>query len=174
MDKLDNRLQLKQSYHPSIHAVMTLARKKMNRYYSLTDLSDVYRIAMVLHPRLKLEYFKQRGWEPEWIEVAEELTRERFMARYRDVDGGANEVAEECSNAEDDGAFSDFANISVVQKVVPKATELDEYLRLPVENVKDPLKWWYHNRFLYPTLHRMALDYLSIPGKYPLFLHDDF
>jgi hypothetical protein len=142
MDKLDKRLnsQSKQAYHPSIHVAMTLAQKKMNRYYSLTDLSDVYRIAMVLHPGLKLEYFKQRGWEPEWIEVAEELTCERFMARYRDVDGGTDEAIEERSNAEDSSAFSDFANISVTQSVIPKATELDEYLCLPVENVKDPLK----------------------------------
>ena len=39
------------------------------------------------------------------------------------------------------------------------------YLRNEVENVKDPLKWWYDNRHVYPTLHRMALDYLSIPGE---------
>ena len=44
-------------------------------------------------------------------------------------------------------------------------SELDQYLRYPVEQVKDPLKWWFHNRALYPSLHRMALDYLSIPGK---------
>jgi hypothetical protein len=44
--------------------------------------------------------------------------------------------------------------------------ELDRYLAAAVEeNVTDPLGWWYENRFLYPRLYRMGLDYLTIPGK---------
>ena len=39
-----------------------------------------------------------------------------------------------------------------------------DYLRLPVEIVADPLKWWCDNRHVYPGLARMALDYLSTPG----------
>jgi hypothetical protein len=63
---------------------MKLARKKMNRYYSLTDGSTVYRIAMVLHPGLKLEYFRQHSWEQDWIDKAEELTREEYIRTYED------------------------------------------------------------------------------------------
>lgn len=48
MDKLDTNAnaQTKEPYHPSILAAMKFARKKLNHYYSLTDLSAVYRIAM--------------------------------------------------------------------------------------------------------------------------------
>ena len=48
MDKLDGHLnpRTKKQYHPAIRAAIRLARKKINRYYSLTDLSSVYRIAM--------------------------------------------------------------------------------------------------------------------------------
>jgi hypothetical protein len=48
MDKLDNHLNpnSKQPYHPAILAAMKLARNKLNRYYSMTDLSSAYRIAM--------------------------------------------------------------------------------------------------------------------------------
>ena len=38
---------------------MTVAQKKLDWYYSLTDTSSVYRIAMVLHPGMRLEYFRQ-------------------------------------------------------------------------------------------------------------------
>jgi hypothetical protein len=38
--------ETKQQYHPSILAAIALARKKMNRYYELTDDADPYRIAM--------------------------------------------------------------------------------------------------------------------------------
>ena len=108
MDKLDNHLNphTKQPYHPAIKAAMKLARKKINRYYSLTDLSSVYRIAMgnepvplsimlhwlrpsVLHPGLKLEYFWQQGWEEEWVDNAETLTRKEYIAHY---DGEENVV----------------------------------------------------------------------------------
>jgi hypothetical protein len=36
----------------------------------------------VLHPGLKLEYFKRHEWEKEWIEQAERLVREEFIAKY--------------------------------------------------------------------------------------------
>ena len=47
---------------------------------------------------------------------------------------------------------------------VKECNELDEYLSLSVEKVKDPLKWWYANRKAYPQLSCMALNYLSVPG----------
>jgi hypothetical protein len=61
--------------------------------------------------------------------------------------------------------FTTFSNILVTNHVGFRMSEVEEYLRKPVENVKDPLKWWVANRHVYPNLHRMALDYLSIPGK---------
>lgn len=91
--------ETKLPYHPSILAAIALARKKMNRYYSLTDEAAPYRIAMgkslsqilggwadatptVLHPGLKLEYFRQHQWEKEWIEQAETMVREEYAATY--------------------------------------------------------------------------------------------
>lgn len=43
--------------------------------------------------------------------------------------------------------------------------ELDRYLSTDVERVTDPLKWWYDRRSSYPRLHRMAMNYLTIPGE---------
>ena len=67
--------------------------------------------------------------------------------------------------ADSDNDFTTFANISVTNQVGSRTSELREYLRKPVEYVKDPLKWWVARRHTYPNLYRMALDYLSIPGK---------
>lgn len=47
-------------------------------------------------------------------------------------------------------------------------SELDRYLATGVEEVKDALIWWYEKRRSFPCLSRMARDYLSIPGAYPL------
>ena len=53
--------------------------------------------------------------------------------------------------------------------LAPAATELrndlDRYLSADVENVRDPISWCNKRRSMYPRLLRMALDYLSIPGK---------
>lgn len=49
--------------------------------------------------------------------------------------------------------------------------ELARYLSTPRDlNVKDGLRWWYDRKHLYPCLHRMAMDYLSIPGKFFFFV----
>ena len=60
--------------------------------------------------------------------------------------------------------FDDFADFAVGTQPA-KLNELNNYLQLPVENVKDPLKWWFDNQCLYLTLSQMAHDYLSIPGE---------
>lgn len=74
----------------------------------------------------------------------------------------------EILNAKNDDGFASFGNLSVT--TAPRTNEIHEYLSHPVENVKDPLKWWVDNKFLYPNLHCMALDYLSIPGKCSIYL----
>ena len=75
MDRIMSNLnnQTGKAYHPSLAAAMKLARNKMDRYYLLTDSSSAYRIAMVLHPGMKLKYFHNQKWEGEWIEQAETL-----------------------------------------------------------------------------------------------------
>jgi hypothetical protein len=82
--------------NPAVRAAIEVAKKTLNRYYSLTDLSELYRIAMsasmlyspvllliyptflVLHPRHKLAYFKAAGWDQDWINTAKDLVRDQF------------------------------------------------------------------------------------------------
>ncbi|KAG1902513.1 uncharacterized protein F5891DRAFT_903265, partial [Suillus fuscotomentosus] len=65
MDMIDRKLttdSITRTYEPAIRASLGLAKKTLNCYYSMTDWSEVYRIAMVLHPRHKLSYFKEAQW----------------------------------------------------------------------------------------------------------------
>ena len=50
-------------------------------------------------------------------------------------------------------------------KAADLGSEVDQYLSSDVEHVTDPLAWWHARRGMYPQLSRMALNYLSIPGK---------
>lgn len=51
-------------------------------------------------------------------------------------------------------------------KPVELRGELDQYLSTDPEHVTDALTWWYEHKHVYPQLHQMALDYLSIPGTF--------
>ena len=85
-----------------VKAAITIGKKTLNHYYNQTDHSEIYRIAMgvcfyycinyfsyvllVLHPWHKLMYFKNTGWEDEWIEKAEEIVHKEFDKLYGSLD----------------------------------------------------------------------------------------
>ncbi|KAF9541913.1 hypothetical protein CPC08DRAFT_650423 [Agrocybe pediades] len=71
------------NYSPAIRAALGLAKKTLNRYYSRTDDSEAYRIAMILHPQYKMQYFKDAKWEDSWVSTAEHLLRTRYKASYQ-------------------------------------------------------------------------------------------
>ncbi|GLB43472.1 putative protein dimerization activity [Lyophyllum shimeji] len=165
---------------PAMRAAIEMAKRTLNRYYSLTDGSEVYRIAMVLHPRHKLEYFERAGWKQDWIKTAHTLVRDVYNRSY------ANRDISKAKTGRDDESSSD-ADVEIVAqptkqpKVAPKnmfddlfelkpsaanpvIDELNLYLSTPAENVGDAIQWWYEKRLVYPRLSRMALDYLSIPA----------
>jgi hypothetical protein len=165
MDRLTSHLNYKtgKAYHSSLAMAMKLARKKMDRYYSLTDSSNVYRIAMILHLGMKLEYFRNQKWEEEWVEEAENLVHEEYIGKYEKVTDNSNAMPKDRLGAINDGDFASFGDLSVA--TCPRKSEIQEYLSLPVEKTNEPLKWWIDNKSKYPNLYRMALDYISIPGK---------
>ena len=96
MDQIDAMLKdsVLEPLSPSVKHVLSFACKLMDKYYSKTDLSNVYRIAMdtssavshsswliihsVLHPQLKLKYFQQHGWLKHWVSTMENIVREEF------------------------------------------------------------------------------------------------
>jgi len=91
-------------FSPTIRAALTIGKTTMNKYYNLTDQSEVYRIAMgmcraatytkiitntlfsVLHPCHKLEYFKKCDWEAVWIDSAHQIVCDEFDQSYSSLD----------------------------------------------------------------------------------------
>lgn len=110
-------------------------------------------------------------WEADWISTAENLVRNEFKDSYidtatknidnlGDTEGHSDEQAKKKTNMFD----------SLPALAPPKASdlgsELDRYLTADVEHVTDAIIWWHERRHTYPSLSRMALDYLTIPGTY--------
>ncbi|KAF8992024.1 hypothetical protein BDZ89DRAFT_898258, partial [Hymenopellis radicata] len=61
-----------------MRAAVLVAKDTLNKYYSLSDESEVYRIALVLHPKHKTGYFDDHNWPVDWKTDANALIRRVF------------------------------------------------------------------------------------------------
>ncbi|GLB45613.1 putative hAT family C-terminal dimerisation region [Lyophyllum shimeji] len=169
IDKVLTTLAHNTAYDPAIRSSLALGKKTLDRYYSLTDSSEVYRIAMVLHPRYKLQYFKNLKWKPRWIETAMTLVRDEYERRKGEFDDDApveKPPTSEPTQQSSSKRPNVFDNLPTLSAPAPSELrdELDRYLSTDVENVKNVLLWWREHKAMYPVLSRMALDYLTIPA----------
>ena len=106
MDHIDQHLATAahdDTYKLCIQAAVAMGKKLLNKYYSYTNHSELYRIAMskfspcyfesdfislpvVLHPSHKLAYFTQAGWPEEWRTAAEDIVKAQFERAYADIE----------------------------------------------------------------------------------------
>ncbi|THU80506.1 hypothetical protein K435DRAFT_695561, partial [Dendrothele bispora CBS 962.96] len=70
------------SKSPQTRAGAAKAIAVLNKYYSKTDDSIMYKAAMIMHPRYKMKYFKDAKWEQSWINMAKTSTQEFFATHY--------------------------------------------------------------------------------------------
>nr|GAT45036.1 predicted protein [Mycena chlorophos] len=139
----------------------------VDKYYSKTDDSIMYRAGLLLHPCYGKAYMRRVGWELEWIETAVGLLRTQWRTNYRD-------------EGEDD-------EISIVPK---KRSKFDVLDAVPVHsdpfehfinsepiakgNCEDPILWWgtqspyssvaARKKKNNVVLIRMAQDFLGAPA----------
>jgi len=69
------RLKERYRYEPNTHikACVNLGWKKLDKYYGLSDKTFAYRMAIFLHPHLKMAWFERHwAYRPAWIEAAKE------------------------------------------------------------------------------------------------------
>ena len=151
----------------------------------LYNLYSYTLLLLVLHPWHKLKYFKTAGWEEYWINEAEAIVHAEFDKSYGSLDLGWAKQASKYNVCVFELLFFSkvlyllslrpplpdlkniFDNLPALQAPKPSGLcgELDKYLDRDPVDVSDALAWWHENRNVFPCLHRMALDYLSIPGK---------
>lgn len=87
------------------------ARRKLNKYYQVTDESNLYRMSireslltvrgfvcpvadrrpeLVLHPSFRVHYLTHAKWPQEWIDTATELTVECWETFYKRTEASAD------------------------------------------------------------------------------------
>ncbi|KAF8578547.1 hypothetical protein K439DRAFT_1304552, partial [Ramaria rubella] len=68
---------------PAIRSAAAQGCEIINKYYSLTDDSIVYRITMVLYPRYKTIYFQHQKWPDSWVDTAVSLVCKEWEKNYK-------------------------------------------------------------------------------------------
>jgi hypothetical protein len=108
--------------------------------------------------------------------LALKILRDTYKAHYAGLyipgddenDSGTESVVERTSSSKTASlnVYDNLPSLTTFKNTAP-TDELERYLREDIENIRieDALKWWAGKQHVYPRLSRMAMDYLSIPGK---------
>jgi hypothetical protein len=137
MDHIDEHLTTTSEnvkYSPAIRAALALGKVLLNKYYDMTDHSEVYRIAMgeylsliivtvlnsvslpVLHPRHKLQYFRDAEWETDWIDDATDIVCAEFERAYAALP--VDEIVDDLDSAQEVRDFFNFFSLSTAAYVL--------------------------------------------------------
>jgi hypothetical protein len=108
-----------------------------------------------------MSYFRSKNWPEEWIDEARTVLREHWSSYYKprkDLDPSSQPSTQSTR----DDFFDELDHFGTD----PAIDELEEYLNTPTISTKglEPLTWWYAIGESNP-LARMAIDFLSAPGK---------
>ncbi|KNF06104.1 hypothetical protein PSTG_00615 [Puccinia striiformis f. sp. tritici PST-78] len=148
-------------YPPALRNACCAGLQLTNKYYTLTDCSPLYRVAMVLHPSFKDEYFKLAKWKPEWINEAIRLTREMWESHYKPL-------PPQLTTSQPPNPCPSQVSIRTTSPTDPLQVWLAGGLALTEDGRPvNPLKWWMRQRRAGNThggLLQMALDVLSCPA----------
>lgn len=156
-----------------LHSALLAAWNKLLKHYRKTNW--IYGIVLILDPRHKIKCFKKTVWGKEIEEGAVPKFEEILKQSYADETNVLSDTTDKDNEDFDDSDFEDVIdNTNIIDfnsyydsaKKSSKTSwreELDKYLESTcADNETDIAKWWKGNREIYPTLHRMARDFLSI------------
>ncbi|SJL04853.1 uncharacterized protein ARMOST_08224 [Armillaria ostoyae] len=175
IDKLTCKLERgreNQRLHPAVRLACWNALVVLNSYYSKTDESHIYRIAMVMHPSHKMQYFLQQKWKSDWVDEALNMVRDewRFFNAYfwhvpKPSTAGTTATSQRKHRKFSWDTDSEDEDETDALSVAMTADPLELYLHSPVlESISDPLMYWTSQNPATNPLAHFALDFLSVPA----------
>ncbi|EIW54593.1 uncharacterized protein TRAVEDRAFT_86236, partial [Trametes versicolor FP-101664 SS1] len=158
--------------HLAVRGAAKRGRAILDKYYTLTDTTIVYRITMMLHPRYKTQYFKDQSWPEDWITEVWAIIEKEWTSNYKpkDAPAPADIPAVPAPSASQPGPGRCSAAASAAS-AAGCVNALKKYLEEPpAETVTDPLKYWdlvlkSSSEFSGEhALARMVINFLSAPA----------
>ncbi|PLW07450.1 hypothetical protein PCASD_24781 [Puccinia coronata f. sp. avenae] len=158
-------------YPPALQNACHVGLWITNKYYSLTDCSPIYRIAMVLHPSFKDEYFNLAKWPQAWINKAINLTREMYNAWYKPKEPTSIAPKPKRVPAKPTGVLLGISAAAIARLADSPSEPLDVWLSgglfLDDGAPVNVLAWWVEQKRNENTHHgllQMALDVMCCPA----------
>ncbi|KNE97968.1 hypothetical protein PSTG_08645 [Puccinia striiformis f. sp. tritici PST-78] len=172
-DHLSTVVKATTKYPPALRNACRAGLKLTNKYYSLTDESPVYRIAILLHPSFNDEYFKLAAWEPDWITEAIRLARDMWTTHYKPRALNVPSTSRTATaRPQATGMLAGLSSAAAARGGNNSSDPLDIWLSggliLEDHEPVNPLKWWIQQKRAGNThggLVHMALDILSCPER---------
>ncbi|KAG5649995.1 hypothetical protein H0H81_001130 [Sphagnurus paluster] len=166
-----------------LQAALAMGKNTLNRYYSKTDDSDIYRVVMsTLFYHLLLAHiltktiqssthatnsatFKELSGRMSGSTTPRKSFAESLTTVIK-VDSGLRSLRLQPQPHVMSTSGNRFDNLPSMLGPCQGDTrdELDRYLSTEPVYVADALAWWIERRDDYPCLSRMAIDFLTIPG----------
>ncbi|KIY46992.1 hATC-domain-containing protein, partial [Fistulina hepatica ATCC 64428] len=152
----------------------------LNKWYNKTADTDVYFICLALDPNTKTAYTRN-AWSQEEYDVGLCTLEEKFDQYYvtaslptektsklppTSQDGNRRNVPHASYGSAWMKSMTKRDQPSNRKAALTPRVELEAYLAAPLESeVRDIIAWWGNHATQYPTLSRMARDYLAIQGS---------
>ncbi|KAF5319881.1 hypothetical protein D9758_017850 [Tetrapyrgos nigripes] len=156
----------------------------IDKWYNKVDHSSAYFITFVLDPTVKLAYVSDK-WDASWVMAGMASLESEFDHYYIPPEATETSAATVSNETVQSSGFGRGWMMASIQNRVradaifnsdPRA-ELRRYLESPLEPLINPddqkeldiVRWWgcflKRHQQAYPTLSRMARDYLAIQGS---------
>jgi hypothetical protein len=128
----------------------------------------------VLDPRISYEGvcadYENDSELSEYLETAKAALHQHYKENYLHLANSSSPTSTPTAEAE---GVSELKKKSFTDRYKGRdqvnIDELVQYFQLVPEDFDtcDPIEWWFARRHQFPSLHRFALDILSIPGMFP-------
>ncbi|KAJ6437048.1 cerato-platanin [Purpureocillium lavendulum] len=153
---------------------INLGWKKLDEYYNKLDETPIYYASLALHPAYRWGYF-ETVWSgrPTWVSKAKDMVQSVWDREYKALDISLEDHAEPTAKRQRTQYYSPFEQYKDEARTRPreeKSSEMaeDEYAMwqqdlLPTDgDIRDPREYWHAQRFKYPRLSRMAMDFMTV------------
>jgi hypothetical protein len=162
MEILENKKTQLLKQPPSfLRTCVNLAWSKLDNYYRLSDDTFAYRLAIILNPNFRYDWFEEH-WGKRAPHEVRELKR-RMQELFNDYKAEITPITD-AQTRDGPRELSRYEEFNKVKKRKKVKTELERYLTTDIEEVSDVLAWWKAHQAAYPVLSQMAFDFLAIPA----------
>ena len=167
--ELDNKVDRDATDEQIIYCIQA-ARDKILKHYNKTNW--IYCIVLILDPRHKIEAFSSTSWgkllQSEAVQKFEEIFKANYFNKSENDLQNPKPGPSQSLKKEDNDFDLDITYLFKKTNTDNSESwkyETEKYLNEPrAENSENVLEWWSRRENVYPSLSKMAKDFLGTPA----------